>query len=61
MNDECAGIFKNLACWTEFPACIDNGNQTWVNDKIIMTQKYFRSPHQYVANIVSFIKLDVEM
>lgn len=30
MNDECAGIFKNLACWVEFPACIDNGNQTWV-------------------------------
>ncbi len=30
MDDQCAGYFRNIACWTQFPACIDNGDKTWV-------------------------------
>jgi hypothetical protein len=31
MSDECAGYFRNVACWSQFPACVDNGDSTWVN------------------------------
>lgn len=27
--DDCAGYFRNIACWSQFPACIDNGDNTW--------------------------------
>jgi hypothetical protein len=30
MEDQCAGFFRYLACWTQFPACVDNGDNTWV-------------------------------
>lgn len=26
---ECSGYLRNIACWSEFPACIDNGDKTW--------------------------------
>lgn len=31
MNDQCPGYLRNIACWTQFPACVDNGDSTWVN------------------------------
>lgn len=30
-NDECSGYIRNIACWSEFPACNDNGDETWVS------------------------------
>ena len=31
MSDDCVGYFRNIACWSQFPACVDNGDHTWVN------------------------------
>jgi len=30
MLPECSGYLRNIACWSEFPACVDNGDTTWV-------------------------------
>ncbi len=30
IGDDCGGILRNIVCWYEFPACVDNGNKTWV-------------------------------
>jgi hypothetical protein len=31
MDEDCSGYLRNIACWTQFPACIDNNdNSTWV-------------------------------
>ncbi len=31
---ECSGYLRIISCLSEFPACIDNGDTTWVNKKI---------------------------
>lgn len=30
MYDDCSGYLRNIACWSEFPACLDRGDNTWV-------------------------------
>jgi hypothetical protein len=29
-TDDCIGIVRNIVCWAEFPACLDNADTTWV-------------------------------
>lgn len=30
MDDGCVGYFRNVVCYSEFPACLDHGNNTFV-------------------------------
>lgn len=29
VDDSCLGYLRNVICWSEFPACVDNGDGTW--------------------------------
>ena len=49
VDDDCAGILRNIICWSEFPACVDNGDNTWVN------LNYIRIYHLYALIIALLI------
>ncbi len=52
IKDQCAGYFRNMACWSEFPACIDNKDSTWTASGICET---FCDDYKVRCGIVSFL------
>lgn len=59
MDDGCIGFLRLISCYHEFPACVDNGNKTFVS--IISLFNFFRKSALYVMEFVTNIKSDVEM
>ncbi len=57
MDDQCPGYFRNIVCWSQFPACVDNGNLTWVNINLFISRKH----RPFAVNIAKITKLDAVM
>jgi len=49
-NEDCSGYLRNVACWSEFPACIDNGDKTWVN---ILLYSYSNFKQNLILNYIN--------
>jgi hypothetical protein len=47
MNDGCPGYFRNVVCWSQFPACVDNGDSTWV--------KFLKKLVESICNLLSVL------